>query len=63
MAVALAGNFAGIDVPPTPKVVLVVLVTVLTVTALAITVLAARNGLVVVDEQPAQDPTMHPGQR
>jgi len=42
--------------------ILVVLVTVLTVTALAITVLAARNGLVVVDEQP-QDPSRHPGQR
>ena len=43
--------------------ILVVLVTLLGVTALAITVLAARNGLVVVDEQPAQDPTAHPGQR
>ena len=43
--------------------ILVVLVTVLTLTALAITVLAARNGLVVVDEQPAQEPTTHRGQR
>jgi Tfp pilus assembly protein PilX len=43
--------------------ILFVLVTLLAVTALAITVLAARNGLVVVDEQPAQDPTAHRDQR
>jgi Tfp pilus assembly protein PilX len=43
--------------------ILFVLVTLLAVTALSITVLAARNGLVVVDEQHAQDPTAHRDQR